>query len=278
VNIHGWFECFCFYQVRALEKRGIPVCLTIHGLLEQKHYQTDYCLKLWSLAKAVNTVSGALIHSLHADNLQHKGLRTIYNGLAIPTNPIKPINTKAPHLVMIGRLTSEKNFNYGFHAVKNLVRKYPNIRLTLVGGGEDFIKLQQLKSELGLDNCISMTDFVRPELVDAYIDQASIVLVPSYYESFCLVALQAAMRGRPVIASDVYGLKEVIEHNKTGLLVKPNDHKEISNAVDNLLSKPEKLITMGYAAYQRAINKFTIQNTTQSYLKMYQEICETSYA
>ncbi|MDF2940840.1 MAG: putative glycosyltransferase, group 1 [Gammaproteobacteria bacterium] len=274
VNIHGWFECFCFYQARVLENKGIPVCITIHGLLEQSHYRTDACLKLWSIAKAVNTVSKVLIESLNQHGISHRNLKAIYNGLAVPSESIKPIAHAPPTVLMVGRLSSEKCFDIAFHAVKNLIQKYPNIKLILVGGGEDYKKLAALKTELGLDQHIEMTDFVKPHEVQQYIDQASLVLVPSYYESFCLVALQAAMRGRPVIASNVYGLKEVVEHNKTGLLIPPKDPLALSEAIDQLLSKPEQMQAMGEAAKERASDLFSIENTTQLYQEMYLSIVE----
>ncbi|MDF2530067.1 MAG: putative glycosyltransferase, group 1 [Gammaproteobacteria bacterium] len=274
VNVHGWFECFSFYQVRILENSNIPVCITIHGLLEQNHYQTDACLKLWSMANAVNTVSQVLIESLSQQGFHHPALKTIYNGLSIPQEPIQPLGLHPHTLVMVGRLSSEKCFDIAFYAVKNLIRKYPDIKLILVGGGGQFNELSRLKNELGLDQHIEMTDFVKPHEVQSYIDRADLVLVPSYYESFCLVALQAAIRGRPVIASNVYGLKEVVEHNQTGLLIEAKNPQALSEAVDQLLSNPQRMQEMGKASYIRATHQFTIENTTHQYLKMYENIME----
>jgi len=277
VNAHGWFECFAFFQTRILQNRTTPLCITVHGLLEQSHYDTSGCKQLWQRASAINTVSYALVESLKEYRLHHKAIQTIHNGLAKPTLPLAPHIIDPPTLLMIGRLTEEKRFDIGFHALKLLLSKYPNLKLTLVGGGPDFEALSQLKSALQLDDAITMTDYVPPSHVQNYIDKATIILVPSYYESFSLVALQAAQRARPVIASNVYGLKEVIEHGKTGLLVPPNKPEPLADAIDQLLSDQAMIKKMGKAAMERSNELFTIEMTAQNYAKMYRNILEQTF-
>lgn len=271
-HIHGWFETFCFYQVRTFQKNKIPFCISIHGLLEQLHYQTAACQKLWCMASAISTVSHALIESLKQQGIAHSSLQTIYNGLPLPSSPTKPLLINPPKLVMVGRLSEEKCFSIAFHALKILIPKYPQLTLCLVGGGGEYQELSRLKRFLSLDASIEMTDFVKPECVGEYIEQASILLVPSYYEAFCLTALEAAMRGRPVIASNVYGLKEVVEHEITGFLIEPKDPIALACAIDHLLSHPEKMQQMGQNAKMRAMRLFSIETATQNYLAMYKKI------
>ncbi len=277
VNVHGWFEIFCFYQTRMLEKRKIAVCITIHGLIEQGHYQTQACLKLWSMAGCVCTVSDALIPSLAEYGFIDQKCRTVYNGLPIPQSAPLPLSVAPPRLLMVGRLTEEKCFGIAFEAVHLLREKYPALKLTLVGGGVEYETLWQLKTSLGLHDAIEMVGSVHPSEVEAYIDAASVILVPSRYESFCLVALQAALRGRPVIASEVYGLKEVVAHEKTGLLIPPQDVALWAAAIDSLLSAPHCMQAMGEAAYQRAIDLFSIETTVTQYVSMYQEALEQTH-
>ena len=272
VNVHGWFECFCFYQTRILSKKKIPLCITIHGLLEQKYYQTEACVKLWSMAGGINTVSNALIHSLKQQQCSHSSIRVIYNGLSPSSHPIAPLQCHPSQLLMVGRLTEEKCFDVAFHALKILIKNRSDIKLRLVGGGFLYQDLLRLKEELGLDPWIEMTDYVPPYKVRQYIDEASLILVPSYYESFCLVALEAALRSRPVVASSVYGLKEVIEHEKTGLLIEPKNPLLLAETIEKLLSSPQKMVEMGDAARQRALELFSIETTAKNYLEMYRSL------
>lgn len=271
-NVHGWFECFAFYQFRTLSKRKIPLCITIHGLLEQKSYQTEACTKLWSMAKSISTVSHAISDELKEHQLSHPSLQVIHNGLAIPTEPTVPLKLDPPQLLMIGRLSQEKCFDMAFHAMKILIKNHPRIKLRLVGGGPEYHNLMQLKTALGLDAHIEMTDFIPPHKVREHLDAATLVLIPSNYESFCLVALEAACRKRPVIASGVYGLKEVIDPSKTGLLIEPNSPSAIAEAVEQLLKEPKKMVEMGNRAYERAVSLFSIETTAKKYQEMYEAI------
>jgi len=275
VNIHGWFECFAFYQVHILQKKSLPLCLTIHGLLEQSHYHTNFCLKLWSRASSVSTVSQALISSLAQIEMTHHSLQLIYNGLPLPLSPLQPISNPL-HLVLIGRLSEEKCFDVAFYAIKMLIAKYPNLKVHLLGGGILYKDLFQLRNSLELEHVIEMTDFLPPDQIYNYIDQSSAVIIPSSYESFCLVALQAALRARPVVASNVYGLKEVVEHNKTGILVEPKNPKTLAEGIDQLLSNFAKMKQMGEEAYMRGKTLFTIQNTAKNYVEMYENVVCTS--
>ena len=126
-----------------------------------------------------------------------------------------------------------------------------------------------------------MPGFVPPKKVEDFIDQSTLVLIPSSYESFSLVALEAALRGRPVVASRVSGLKEVIEDQKTGLLVEPQNPPVLAAAIDTLLSHPLQMEQMGKAAFERASRLFNIETTTTNYLKMYEQsanLCKYSYS
>lgn len=272
LNIHGWLESFSFYHTRVIQQKKLPTILTIHGLLEQKSYKTPECLKLWNSVKAVNLVSHAVAEELVHQGMPTKRIQVIHNGLAVSSKPIKPIPQEPYKILMVGRLTGEKGFDLGFRAVSKLIQKYPQLTLTLIGDGILFEELQQLKRKLKLGKHVTMKGFVKPEEVKDYMDNASLVLVPSDYESFGLVALEAAMRGRPVIASDVCGLKEVVKHGETGLLVPPQDPDALANAIEQLLQDPIKIDKMGAAALKRAGEVFTIEASAQAYVALYQEV------
>lgn len=262
IHIHGWFECFSFFQIRILEKWKLPVCITLHGLLEQAHYRTENCMKLWKRAQAISIVS----HSLAAPE-PHPFTQTIYNGLPIPKTALHPLPRN--RLLLIGRLTTEKCFHIPFLALQRLLPKYPDLKLTLVGDGPEYEMLFKLKESLGLP--IEMLGCAPPDTVQDFLDEATLVLVPSSYESFSLVALESALRARPVIASRVLGLREVVDDQKTGLLVEPGDPNALAAAIDTLLSDPLRMEEMGKAAFERASRLFNIETTTNQYLRMYEQ-------
>lgn len=273
IHIHGWVECFCFYQVRALQRLNIPICLTIHGLIEQNYDRATHCIKLWHMSSAVNAVSHNLRESVLAKTgLSHPRLQTIYNGLKDSPLPPLPLSSDPPKLLMVGRLSPEKCYPVAFHALALLLPKWPHLKLTLVGGGDLFAPLSLLKNHLKLNKAVEMANFVPPSQITPYYDAHTIVLVPSSYESFGLVAVEAALRERPVIASDVLGLKEVIDAPRTGLLVPPQNPQKLAEAIDLLLQNPLLMKQMGRSARQRALELFAIETSAAHYLNMYREV------
>lgn len=269
VNVHGWLESMAFYQFRVAENLSIPFFLTIHGLLEQSHYKTLACHRLWSMCSAVSVVSRSIEDALRLGNFSHADIRLIYNGSQISSVKSK-IPTKSPiNLVCIGRLSPEKGFDTALYALALLQHRYPNLTLTIVGGGPLYTKLLELTKALGLQYRVQLLDYVPPHKIDEIIDQSSIVLMPSTYESFGLVAVEAALRCRPVIASDVGGLKEIVVHDETGMLVMPNNPSDLAKAIAQFSDKPHLISEMGLKGYQRAIDFFTLKVMAKGYIAMY---------
>jgi glycosyltransferase involved in cell wall biosynthesis len=147
--------------------------------------------------------------------------------------------------------------------------------MTLLGDGPEYKHLLDLKESFNLP--IQMPGFVQPHEVTKFIDESTMVLVPSSYESFCLAAVEAAFRGRPVVASRVMALKEVIEEGKTGLLVDPQDPRQLADAIETLLLNPDRMEQMGKEALQRANNLFHIDITVNKYLSMYEQATHLCY-
>jgi glycosyltransferase involved in cell wall biosynthesis len=101
---------------------------------------------------------------------------------------------------------------------------------------------------------------------------ATLVLIPSRRESFCLVALEAALMARPLVATRVGGLPEVVVHQQTGLLVEREDVRGIADAVSFLLERPETAAQMGKAARLRAREVFSWDRCVDAYDTLYRRL------
>lgn len=274
INIHGWLETFSFYQYRVLDKKSRPACMTVHGLLEQENYETTLCSKLLSKMKKINVVSNSVKKELLEKKLDHGiDVKVIYNG--VRENVASKKNEKPYSLLMVGRLSKEKNFEMIFHVMAKLIRRHPNVKLTLLGNGILYGELKKLRRELGLDEYVMMPGFISFEEVNKAMAEACILIVPSSYESFGLVALEAAMAETPVVASRIGGLQEVVEHEKTGLLVELNHVDGFVGAIDLLLSDPKKRRKMGRYARERARRLFSLESSVNHYMAMYKEAIES---
>jgi glycosyltransferase involved in cell wall biosynthesis len=107
--------------------------------------------------------------------------------------------------------------------------------------------------------------------VQRAIEQAAIVVVPSMGEGFGMVALEAMERGRPVIAADIGGLGELVEHEITGLLVPPGEAEPLAQALERLGGDLELAARMGEAGRRRALERFLQERCTDRTELLYRE-------
>jgi len=112
----------------------------------------------------------------------------------------------------------------------------PNAKLVIVGKGPEKEKLEKLAAQIGADRGLTFTGWVNDSDLIKHIQNAEVVVVPSYWaESFSLVTLEAMAIGRPIVLSNIFGLSEQIEHNDVGFLFEAGNSKDLANKVINLL-------------------------------------------
>ena len=149
----------------------------------------------------------------------------IHNGLKIPELQPLPISFTPPRLLCIGRLVPQKGFDLAIKAIRSLTKEYPRIKMIIAGEGPIRAELEQLTIDLELSQSVEFLGVVDPEMIPELINNSTIVIMPSRYESFGLVALQTAQMERPIVATRIGGLPEIILNNKTGLLVEKKTSK-----------------------------------------------------
>src|SRR5207244_1285250 len=163
-------------------------------------------------------------------------------------------------------------FDIAVTAFASLVRRFPGARLVIAGDGPERTKLEQQISELGLAHRVELAGAVTPCEVPALLNTITAVLLPSRQESFGLVALEAALMARPVVATRVGGLPEVVVHEQTGLLVKPEVPEALAAGLTYLLAHPHTAVHMGQAARQRAQDRFSFERYVADYDALYGEL------
>ena len=143
---------------------------------------------------------------------------------------------RGPVLLFSGRLVYEKGLHDLLRAMPRLRRRHPGIRLVVAGAGPQSEELRSQARALRLGRSVRFAGFVADEELAALAAAADCVVVPSIYEPFGLVALEAAAAGTPLVAADVGGLRELVEHGITGLRFAPGDVAELADAVTTLLA------------------------------------------
>jgi glycogen synthase len=172
----------------------------------------------------------------------------------------------------LGRLARQKGFDMALGALAAITGRFPEIRMVIAGDGTDRAQLERQVAELGLKEVVDFIGWVAPDKVPELINTATIVLMPSRWEGLPSVALQASMMARPVLATSVGGLPEVVVHGETGLLVNPEDTGGLADAIVFLLEHPQEAVHMGDAGRRRVQDVFNWQRCVDAYDDLYQNL------
>jgi glycosyltransferase involved in cell wall biosynthesis len=173
-------------------------------------------------------------------------------------------------LLAIARLRPEKGIDDLIRAGAQL--QDDSVRLIVVGEGPDGARLRALASELR-----AAVDFVgHQEDVAPWLSAADVVAIPSHAESFGLVAIEAMAARRPIVASEVAGLAEIVESGHSGILVPPHDPDSLSAAIADLLGDPARSSAFADRGHERWQDAFTIEAMADRWLAAYRQCLEPS--
>ena len=175
-----------------------------------------------------------------------------------------------PVLGFIGRLVDQKGCEVLVRAMPQVLALHPTARLTIVGDGPQRPRLQSLVNDLDLQKAVVFAGF--QPVTGALLDRMDALVVPSIYEPLGIVALEAMARGRPVVASAVGGLPEVVEDGKTGVLVPAGRVIELAAAINRLLDSPQTRQSMGRAGLQRVRERFSPDLCIAAYAAEYRAL------
>jgi glycosyltransferase involved in cell wall biosynthesis len=259
-----------FYHLTR-SKRPTPLLVSMHG--EWPPSCDGLVTKTLRVADWVTGCSRAILvkaQQLVPEISQRSTL--IVNALEGPPLPSDPLPFDPPHLLCLGRLSPEKGFDVAITAFRTVAQNFPQARLRIAGDGPDRAKLEQQTAQLGISQRADFLGWVEPKKVWALINSSTMVLMPSRQESLPLAALQAALMARPLVATRVGGLPEVVLHGQTGLLVNPEDPEALISAVAALLRNPALAARMGETARNRARQCFDWTTHVDRYDEIYQKL------
>jgi len=192
-------------------------------------------------------------------------IRVIYNGVPRPA-PQDSLRTARKReefgirkdaliLGTFGRLEVEKGHRYLLEAVSLLKKTFPHIVLLVVGDGSLKEDLGRRASSLGLDGQVFFLG--ENDAMAELIALMDIILFPSLHEGLSLACLEAMAAGKPVIASSVGGMRELIEDKKSGILLPPRDIRALAAAAERLIQDSGFSHALSLAAKERVEKNFS---------------------
>ncbi|MBU1087432.1 MAG: glycosyltransferase [Candidatus Omnitrophica bacterium] len=212
-------------------------------------------------------VSEALKRDMIKRKISKRKLLTIYNGIDWNelTEPSEIIKTKRELSLsdddivigVIGRLVKQKGHKYFIEAAVSILEKFPKAKFLIVGNGPLEKDLKSFVKKAGIDNNVIFTGF-RNDIANL-LEIMDIFVLPSIWEPLSNALLEAMAIGKPIVATNVDGTAEALNHNYSGLLIKPEDSSEIAKAVVKLLENKEKALKMGMAAKEVVKARFCLE-------------------
>ncbi len=248
-----------FFHLRTERAHPCPTLVSLR--VSPRHLRTGPATLLGAiLARAAwVTANSAAVHGdvLALEPSLASRSSIVYGGIEAAAATEAP-PAGAPLVVALGRIVRDKGFDVLVDAFASVVRARPDARLLIGGDGAEHVRLGEQVRRLGLEKVVELPGWIEPDDVPALLQCASVVVVPSRWrEAFGLVALQAALGARPVVATNVGGLAEVVEDGTTGLLVESEDPDAMARAILVVLEDPCRARALGERARERALERFS---------------------
>ena len=172
----------------------------------------------------------------------------------------------------IGRLAKQKAHDVLLHAFYQVVQNQNDAKLIIAGHDDEGLRpgLEELCTQLGLQNAVSFPGYT--DNAKQFLDGIGLFVLSSDFEGFPITLLEAMASKKPIVATRVGGVPEVVVDGTTGILVSPRDPDALAKAIIWMLQHPEEAQHMGQKAWERATTEFTTEKMMERTCDIYREI------
>jgi glycosyltransferase involved in cell wall biosynthesis len=172
------------------------------------------------------------------------------------------------YIVFVGRLVKEKGLLILVKAMKRLT----NVKLLIIGEGEDRKELERLVAKEEIDN-VEFKGYVPLDEIKTVIGNAMFVVVPSLcYDISPMVIYESLAMGKPVIGADIGGIPELIDNGVNGLLCKPGDANDLIDKITFFLNHKDKIFEMGKNARERTVKYYNAEIHYEKISEVYKKL------
>ena len=264
VHTHHRMAAFYIRLLKLVHPKLIHV-YTAHNVFKDKLPLYRFALK-----NAKSVAVGEAVNKNLKEDVGITDSRVIYNGVVLKETDDQVdeiISYGGIKLGCIARLSEQKGLTYLIEAMSLLTAK--NIRLFIVGDGELRNELENKVEELNLQDSVIFLGY-RKDIVEC-INSFDFCVLPSVFEGFGLVAIEAFMNSKTLVATDIPGLNEVVT-NKNGILVPAKDPAALASAIDKLAMDATLRQELASQAKKDYENKFSYPLFLENYRELYREL------
>jgi lipopolysaccharide heptosyltransferase II len=266
-RVPAWIAYF------ASRKAKIPFITTCHG-----YYSNQPLSRVMGLSKLVIVISEVIArHMVHDFKVPSENIRLIPRSVDLQKfNVPRKTDATAPVIAIVGRISPIKGHEYFLRSIVKVVRSKPFCKIWIIGDApaskpEYRQELEVLARRLGLRNHVEFLGN-RSDIPQLLAQVDVLVMATVTQEAFGRVIIEAQAAGVPVVATKIGGIVEVIDHEKTGLLVLPKDTEAMADAVLRLLNEQKFAQGLIVNARKKIADKYTLKHMADATLKVYQEL------
>ncbi len=277
IHAHEFSAILCGGIVAMLA--GVPFVATVHGknyFWEKLRRRVVY--RLVSRHGTLIAVSKDLKQFIcDKVGILEKRVEVIYNGVTpaqtIADEEIQKCKAELevsgcyPLLGVVGSLYPVKGHRFLLEAMPEILRRWPNARLLVIGRGELEVALKEQVAQLAIDANVHFLGMRQD--VPRVLSILDVFVLPSLSEGLSLALLEAMASGKPVVATRVGGNPELIDHGRTGFLIQPENEKDLAVNLLNLLNDPGMMHQFGQQASERVQQYFSMGQMADRYRDLY---------
>lgn len=261
VHMHNHFgDSSGSLTMLASELSGIPFSITMHGpslFFEARWWHIDAKVARAGFIACISHFCRSQV-MLFSDQIHWDKLRIVHCGVEPTTYGHHPRRDFTGHLVFVGRLDAVKGVSLLLQAFAAARSDYPNAHLTIAGDGPARNMLEAQAKALGVQAAVQFAGYLDESAVTALLDDADMLVLPSFAEGVPVVLMEAMASRLPVIATQVGGVPELVDDGLSGFLVPPGDVENLTVRLRALLGDQGLCARMGEAGRQKVLKEHDI--------------------
>lgn len=272
-----------YAAVKLGRRLGLPVVATERGYAAKQVAQHKHQRALAATisgATRIVTVSQAMARIVQSVCQPPQALRVVYTGFDPAEFPILDMSTSratlglpaGPLLLCVARLEQTKSPMDVAQALAGMTRAVPNVVLAWVGDGAMREEFSRYCLQLGIAESVRIAGNVPHGDMHRWYSAANVVLLASRNEGLPNSLVEAGGCGRPIVATSVGGIPEVVRDEETGVLVPPSNPRALGDALTELVRSPERAERMGRAGREFVLGRFSWQRHADEMLDIYREV------
>ncbi len=288
VHAHTWYAAMAGFMAKELY--DVPLAVTVHSLEPFRPWKEEQLGRSYHLSTWIERVALEAADRVIAVSSQSKGeilthfnipperVTVIHNGIDLAT--WKPSSARATrqaygiegdYILFVGRVCRQKGMIHLLEAMKYVD---PDVRLVCCAAAADTPEIEQeIAAKVNeTPRCLWINAWLHEEQYIELYSHCAVFACPSVYEPFGIINLEAMACERPVVASAVGGIPEVVVPGETGLLVPPANSRALANALNRVLRDRAAAHAMGLAGRRRVEEHFSWTTIAARTHRMYQEL------